>query len=72
MPFVRISLLDGKPADYHRAIADGVHSAMRKSSALAVFNPGPKFPLDDQQKALEVFVSSKPTQTLLDTKGTSQ
>ena len=29
MPFFRISLLEGKLADYRRAIADGVHSAMR-------------------------------------------
>lgn len=28
MPLVRISLREGKPAEYRRAIADGVHRAM--------------------------------------------
>ena len=73
MPFVRISLLDGKPADYHRAIADRVHSAIRKSPALAVFNPAPKVSsLDDQQEMLDVFASSEAERYLLESKGTSQ
>ncbi len=28
MPLVRISLSAGKPADYRRAIGDGIHQAM--------------------------------------------
>ena len=28
MPFVRIAVREGKPAQYRRAIADGVHAAM--------------------------------------------
>ena len=43
MPFVRISLPEGKPADYRRAIADGVHIAMRNPQSWAVFSPAPNF-----------------------------
>jgi phenylpyruvate tautomerase PptA (4-oxalocrotonate tautomerase family) len=31
MPLIRISLLTGKPADFRRAIADGVYDALRET-----------------------------------------
>jgi phenylpyruvate tautomerase PptA (4-oxalocrotonate tautomerase family) len=34
MPLVRISLFPGKPADYRRAIGDGIHQAMVETLAV--------------------------------------
>jgi len=34
MPLVRISLFAGKPADYRRAIGDGIHQAMVETLAV--------------------------------------
>lgn len=48
MPFVRISLLEGKPDDYHRAVADGVDRALASTF---------KAPLQDRFQVIEECAS---------------
>ncbi len=45
MPLVRISLLKGKPPEYLRAVADGVHAALAETYAVP---PDDRFQLIDQ------------------------
>ncbi|MET3668006.1 tautomerase family protein [Caulobacter sp. 1776] len=47
MPLVRISLLKGKPPEYLRAIADGVHAALVETFAVP---PDDRFQLIDQHE----------------------
>jgi phenylpyruvate tautomerase PptA (4-oxalocrotonate tautomerase family) len=48
MPFVRIALLEGKPPDYRRAIADGLHSALVDTFEI---------PLQDRFRVIEEWAS---------------
>ncbi|KQV55891.1 MULTISPECIES: tautomerase family protein [unclassified Caulobacter] len=45
MPLVRISLLKGKPPEYLRAVADGVHAALAETYTVP---PDDRFQLIDQ------------------------